>query len=189
MRNKIILLLVLLFNAISSIGQKVEKVETDSSIIFQNNVDYWLFTVKSVESKLDTERYQSLSFKIKLPNVHGYWGGSFYSFFYFFYKYNQVIFLQTPLFKDTFGNDTTYIPSNKEIETIMNNGGLITKGSSKWLQKSQKVLDKRDTAFDAKRKDLLIRKDGSIILLFNIRERDFDHFHNLVQSFTVLNDE
>ncbi len=137
--------------------------------------DHLLFRYSSdIELKRDKEVFKPISFKIELPKGVRYWEISNSCDFGFYYKSSQVIFVSTDIYNERTKSDTSYVPSKKEIEKLISSS-FVTNNHKKWNIKEMHLINNR--------KHLVIKKDGTIILLFNIKEAKLQYYSSLAKRY------
>jgi hypothetical protein len=148
----------------------------------------WLFHSFREISMADGDTMNiSKQYEVCLPkSIIWYAGLSSKSLFVF--KDNQSISIETVYFRNVRPHDidTTYIPSSKEIYDIISM--FYSDGRDFHVyRKIYKIAEIRDKTINKHRKDSVIFKDGCRILLFNIKEKDFDRIVKMLQfSFKIM---
>jgi hypothetical protein len=168
--------LILGFLLLSCSPSKLETSKKDDNpTYFEEFNDYLLFTFRThIVVKKDLEIHEPTLFDIELPKKIGYWEVINSSNFGFYYKQDQVIFINTLSSKGLVKSDTVYVPLKDEIETLINDN-FTTSGNHKWDIKEIPIIPGR--------KNLLIIRGETNIFLFNIKENNFDSYLNLAKSY------
>lgn len=175
MKRFVILASIVAFLCSCSIHKSVYLNSEDKSYNIREYSNYLLFQHKSktVLSK-DKERFWPISFEIQLPKRVKSWEAINSTNFGFYYRHNQVVFISTnPFYAKEPTIDSVFIPSKKEIEKMVDN--FETSGHKKWDIKKIGVIKNR--------KNIVMRKDNTTILLLNIRNNDFEAYYRLVRSY------
>ena len=176
MKRFVILASIVAFVCSCSIQKGVSLHSENKSYDIREYSNYLLFKHKSkiVLSK-DKERFWPIGFKIQLPKRVKYWEAINSTNFGFYYRHNQVIFISTNSFYTKEPTiDSIFIPSKNEIEKIVDN--LETSGHKKWDIKKMGIIKNR--------KNIVMKKGNTTILLLNIKNTRFDDYYSLVGSYS-----
>jgi hypothetical protein len=169
--NRIILLILLVVN-VPLIAQKHDGMD---SLEFVINEKYTEFKYRErVGFRAEEEVYLPINFDIKLPNGILDWNASYFSNFVFVYDDDQVIFLSTDIFKERPTADTAYSMDCSSVYHILESD--FTKFTNEQYNNYQYLIDNERVNF-------VIYKNRSVILLFNIKDENFDKFKELVISY------
>lgn len=94
--------------------------------------------------------------------------------FIFYYKNQQAIYIKINLRLSNVINDTIYTPSLNQIDSIIDLAdteiGIIKNSAVK---------------FSRNRKHQVISRKGGVVLLYNIRQTNYNNFFNNIRSFEV----
>jgi len=150
--------------------------------IFIENKDtcvFLKFIPNITYNKGDNEIYKPKPFEINLPKKIKYWEAITSSNFGFYYKSKQVIFINTDLenCSNNKSDSIIYTPSEKEIET------LITTTFETSRKKRRNI---KEIPLLKRRKNQIIKKQEITILLYNIKNKNFNQYLDLVKTFKEL---
>ena len=189
MKQFIILIstVALLFSCSSQ--KKVSLYFEDKSCNIKEFENHLLFKYKANNFMTrDKDRFKPISFEIQLPKKVKFWEVINSTYFGFYYKQNQVILITTTaIYKNGLNLnglyispknqiDSIYIPSKHSIEKMICD--FETSGHKKWDIKKIRIIQNK--------KNLVLRKENTIILLLNIEENRFEDYSHLIQSYTTL---
>jgi hypothetical protein len=124
--------------------------------------------------RADNEVSVPLSFEVRLPKKIRYYSGTNGSDFGFYYDSKQVVFIKTIL-KDSEIKERTYEPSDKELDNLIENQLMTSRGK----------FDIKEITASPKNKNIIIRRNGVLILLYNISKDDIDNYISLVSTFKL----
>jgi hypothetical protein len=127
-------------------------------------------------------------FEVKLPKQLVTYESPRFTKFWFYFNDNQFVVIDN----NNGGEkneliDTVYQPDYFTVEDMVTHG-INPRYSSRYHKRATKLVEKRkNDEIDKYRKDILIVKNGCKILLFNIKEKEFEHtFNTINRSFKLL---
>lgn len=155
-------------NESTSIEQGTLKFYTDSN----------LFTYRTnIVATRDKEKVYPKFFEIKLPKKIKYYEFINSTDFGFYYDKGQVIFIKMELEPTAQTKDTTYTPSQRELEELIQSV-LKTNGGKYDIKKIPAHKERRNV--------ILIKGDATI-LLYNMADDNYKEFFDNVSSFKFIN--
>jgi hypothetical protein len=149
----------------------------DSTSIIQCE-NYLLFKYRhTLTIAQDNNLFSPVFFDIRLPKGLLHMEIVNISSFGFYYKANQVVFILTDIYKKRMHLDTTFVPNNNTIDSLKATN-FETSNDDRWNIKEIQIIKHR--------KNLMIVKNGTIILLFNIKRRNLEKYLDLVNSYVEI---
>lgn len=160
----------------------------DKSCNIKEFENHLLFKYKTnILMTRDKERFKPISFEIQLPKKVKFWEVINSTKFGFYYKRNQVILITTTAIDKNGFNmdglcissknqiDSIYIPSKHSIDKMICD--FETSGHKKWdIKKIGRIQN---------RKNIVVKKENTTILLLNIEENSFEDYYHFIQSYTI----
>ncbi len=148
--------------------------------IYIENKDTCIFFkfIPNITYTRDNEIYKPKSFEINLPKKIKFWEAINSSNFGIYYKSKQVIFINTDL-ENCSNNksDSIYTPSEKEIEYLI---------TTIFETSREKRRDIKEIPFLKCRKHQIIKRQRITILLYNIKNKNYDNYLKLIKTFKEL---
>jgi hypothetical protein len=140
---------------------------TDSNIlIYRDNVG----------TRMDKEEYKPRPFHVKLPKGILWYEMTNSESFAFYYKKGQTVLIQVDLSNSNSGQDTSYIPAESEIASFVNSFPTDTRNK----------FNIQNSSLMPGRKQLIVRKNGATILLYNIIPRNDSVFTTYLKQFKFI---
>lgn len=157
-------------------GSNAKEISLSNSLL-KTNADSNLFIYKNaVRVKADDQLFSAKSFSTPLPKGLKWCEILNSDKFSFFYNSSQVILISIDLEGSGFTQDTSYVPSEKDIQAFV----------SHYPVESGKKFDVRNVEFKQKRNHLLVKRQSASILLYNILPDNYAHFIHYIDRFKFL---
>lgn len=144
----------------------------DGSLIFYSDSNVLLYK-SNVELKMDDEVVLPKPFKTKLPKKIMFYEIVGSSDFVFYYPDNQVLLIRISLNNTSLILDTSYIPSELEVDEFIHNSSV---GGNHKRYNIKEISFKKDRV-----NKIIIKKDISI-LMYNIKKSNIDLFEDYLTS-------
>ena len=157
-------------------GQDYNKSGTD--IKNKDTCIFFKFIPNFTVNRGNNEIFKPKSFEINLPKKIKYWEAISGANFGFYYKSKQVIFINTDLYNCSNNkSDSIYTPSEKEMENLI---------TTTFETSRKKRRDIKEIPFLKGRKYQIVKKQGVTILLYNIKNKNYDDYLKLIKTFKEL---
>lgn len=178
MKRFVILASIVAFVYSCSIQKGISLSSEDKSYDIREYSNYLLFKNKSkILLSRDKERFCPINFEIQLPKRIKSWEAINSTNFGFYYSHNQVIFISTnPFYTKEPTIDSVFVPSKNEIKKMIAN--FETSGYNK--------RDIKKIGIVKNRKNIVMKKGNTTILLLNIKNTRFDGYYRLVRSYNRI---
>ncbi len=176
MRNRFLFILICFIscNPIRHINSKICNVSNET-YDFKCCTDYLQFSFHNpIVYKADYDTIYPIPFIIKLPlglKAFGYVGSHD---FIFYYKNKQSVYIRVDILKKTNLKDSVFTTTIYERDSIV-----------EWPNINLGEISERKIQLSKNRKNLVIHKDNTTILLFNIKRKNFDKFYKNAMSFEI----
>ncbi|RFM26911.1 hypothetical protein [Deminuibacter soli] len=159
---------------IDKVNRGAETGVRNGFFIFYPDSNMLIYT-SSVGLSRDTEKMSPEHFKVMLPKGIKYYEITNSTDFSVYYDGRQAIWIRID-FDKNLRRDTIYNPTQRELDSLLESRPIV--------QKSK--YDITAKAFSVKRKSVLVKKDGAIILLYNIKPNKYGQFYKSVNSFSFI---
>ena len=159
-------------------GQNDIKFKQEIYIENKDTCIFFKFIPNVTYNRGDNEIYKPKPFEISLPKEIRYWEAISSSNFGIYYKSNQVIFINTDLYNSSNNkSDSIYTPSEKEMENLI---------TTIYVTSRKKRRDIKEIPVLKDRKYQILKKQGVIILLYNIKNKNYNDYLKLIKTFKKL---
>lgn len=176
------LALLFICSTIVSCNRYIDRATSNDNVperkgYFELYPDSNIFTYKTnVILTRDTEKIYPKAFKVKLPKGLKSYELTGSSDFSFYYQKKQVIFIRVDLENNKSNQDTSYSPTEDELEKFVQSKLTLTKSK----------YNIKEIPMNPKRRQMFIKKGEATILLYNIEPKNYDLFYGYVNSFSFI---
>lgn len=175
MKKFLIIIFIVIFNSCNSYLDRGKSVRTNFlDFNYLDNFNEFIYKSK-VNASADNEIYQSTNFSVNLPKKIINWKIASNEFYFEFDK-KEIIYI-----KNEFNDESK--TNNWHLQEI-NNHEIRNKLISYW-----NIRGYNEVLFDVSKKDRVskIYTNGkTYILLYNIRQKNYEHYLDLIKSFKYL---